>query len=205
MVAIRLSRSQIAAFVGNDPEAIRQIEKLILQSNDTEIDLSWISEAAGTAVAAAMEANAAVARMQELLDRAPTVAAPIEQPQTPPATEIGPLLRAVEDLQATPVQQEHVVAGQYLAVRTITVTGSPTADDCLILVDAAGGAVSVNLPPVASSARRVLTVKKIDASGNAVTIDADGGELIDGLTTQPLAAQYDALTIQCDGAAWWII
>lgn len=74
----------------------------------------------------------------------------------------------------------------------------------VVLADATGGAITVNLPPAANATNRVLRVKKIDASGNAVTVDGDGAETIDGAATQALAAQYDALTIFSDGTSWHI-
>lgn len=91
------------------------------------------------------------------------------------------------------------------ARRTISATGAALATDYLLLVNAASGAVTVNLPAAASADGALIVVKKTDASANAVTLDANASETIDGATTQTLAAQYDALTIACDGAAWWIV
>lgn len=92
-----------------------------------------------------------------------------------------------------------------LNTRGITVTDSVNATDYAVFADATAGAITVNLPAVASSAGRALVVKKIDASGNAVTLDGSGAETIDGAATQAIAAQYDALMVVCDGAAWWIV
>lgn len=90
-------------------------------------------------------------------------------------------------------------------VRAITATGAVADTDYLILANATSGAITVTLPAAASSEGRVLVVKKTDASGNAVTLDGTGSETIDGATTQALAAQYDALTVVCDGAGWAIV
>jgi hypothetical protein len=92
-------------------------------------------------------------------------------------------------------------------IRTITVSVLHTdiAGDSTLLCDASGGAITVNLPSAASSTGRVLVVKKIDSSGNAVTIDANGGETIDGATTQAISAQWASLTIQSDGSGWYIL
>ncbi len=92
-----------------------------------------------------------------------------------------------------------------LNTRGITVTDSVNATDYAVFADATAGAITVNLPAVASSAGRVLVVKKTDASGNAVTLDGSGTETIDGAATQAITAQYDALMVVCDGAAWWIV
>lgn len=89
--------------------------------------------------------------------------------------------------------------------RTLTATGAALASDYLLLVNATAGAVTVNLPAAASSNGVYLIVKKTDASVNAVTVDADGAETIDGAATQVLSAQYDAVTVFCDGSGWWIV
>lgn len=92
-----------------------------------------------------------------------------------------------------------------LETRTITATGSPTADDYLILVDASAGAVTVNLPAAASSAGRIFQCKKKDASANAMTLDGNGSETIDGAGTLATTTQYTSFTVICDGTEWWVL
>lgn len=91
----------------------------------------------------------------------------------------------------------------------ITVADTPYAvafNDGAILVDASGGAVTVSLPAASSEPGRLVHVKKIDASANAVTVDAAGADLIDGSGTVVLAAQYDAVRLVSDGvSAWWLL
>lgn len=82
---------------------------------------------------------------------------------------------------------------------------TPAAATGLVLADATAGNVTVNLPPAASNADRVLHVKRIDATANTVTIDGDGAETIDGATTASLAVQYESVTLGCDGTEWWIL
>lgn len=93
------------------------------------------------------------------------------------------------------------------AVAVTTVTGSyaVTAADYSVLVNATSGALSVTLPPAASSARRILHVKKIDASVNPVTVDPNGSEQIEDATTQRLLRQGDNLMLACDGTAWRVL
>ena len=97
------------------------------------------------------------------------------------------------------------VGAIYGKARSISTTGSVAADDYALFVDASGGAVTVNLPAVASNSGRVLNVKKVDSSGNAVTLDGNASETIDGATTLAIATQYQSYTVHCDGSAWWII
>lgn len=77
--------------------------------------------------------------------------------------------------------------------------------DDVLLADATAGAFTVTLPLVALYTGKVFTVKKIDASGNAVTIDGAGSETIDGATTRALAAQYDSLTLLGGSSEWHLI
>ena len=91
------------------------------------------------------------------------------------------------------------------ARRTLTASGNAVATDYLLLVDATAGAVTVTLPAAADSDGAYIITKKIDASANAVTVDGNGAETIDGAANIALAAQYDAVTVFCDGSTWWII
>ncbi len=89
-----------------------------------------------------------------------------------------------------------------IAAKTANYTG--TADDGSIEVDATSGAVTITLPAVSGAAGRIYTIKKTDASGNAVTVDPNASETIDGATTASLASQYSTITIQANaaGTAW---
>lgn len=98
-----------------------------------------------------------------------------------------------------------LVNDQTAAITSKSANYIATADDRTILMDASGGARTVTLPLAATSNRVVLTIKKIDSSANAVTIDGNGAETIDGAATQVLAAQWDSFTIQCNGTAWFIL
>jgi hypothetical protein len=92
-----------------------------------------------------------------------------------------------------------------VASRTATASTSAVMGDYLILADATAGAVTVTLPPVGESIGALIVVKKSDASANAVTVDANGSETIDGATTVALTAQYDAVTVVSNGVEWWIV
>jgi len=72
-------------------------------------------------------------------------------------------------------------------------------------VNAVGAPRTISLPAAATVRRIVYTIKKIDASANVVTIDPSGAETIDGVATQLLTTQWQALRIQSDGTGWMII
>jgi hypothetical protein len=93
------------------------------------------------------------------------------------------------------------------SLRTITANATLTNQDCTVLGDATGGAITVTLPTAASAfdglgAGRIYTVKKVDASANAVTLDGNGAETIDGAATAVLAAQWASVRVQSDGTNW---
>jgi hypothetical protein len=87
------------------------------------------------------------------------------------------------------------------------VSSSTTAGegDCTILCDATSGAITVTLPAAAGVPRRIYNVKKIDGGGNAITIDGNGAETIDGSTTVVFSAPNQTVSIQSDGTEWWIV
>jgi hypothetical protein len=94
-------------------------------------------------------------------------------------------------------------------LKQVSKTSTYTADDtdCTIFVDATSGAVTINLPTTGFGrvSGRIYIIKKTDASGNAVTIDGNSSETIDGATTYSLASQYKYVTIQSNGTNWFII
>lgn len=91
------------------------------------------------------------------------------------------------------------------AYASVSTTYSLLANDGLIEGDATAGAFTVTLTAAASSLGRVVTIKKIDSSANAVTVDGDGAEAIDGAATYALSSQYDAVTLHCDGVTWNVV
>ena len=96
-------------------------------------------------------------------------------------------------------------ATAYLTVVTITGNTTLDADDTVVLCDASGGAFTVTLPAAAANETKRYFIKKIDSTSNAVTIDANGSETIDGQTTQVITIQYNSPQIVSDGAQWWIL
>ena len=86
-----------------------------------------------------------------------------------------------------------------------TTTYVVAAGDSLISADATSGAFTVNLPAAASHTGRVIYVKKTDSSANAVTVDGNASELVDGALTQQIFLQYECLQLICTGTAWEVV
>lgn len=90
-------------------------------------------------------------------------------------------------------------------IRTVTSTAyTVSSGDEMILVDATSGSVTITLPAASSSSKRILNIKKIDATGNTVTIDGNSSETIDGATTYVINSQWTNVEIKCNGTAWFI-
>lgn len=90
-------------------------------------------------------------------------------------------------------------------VQSKTTTYTMLPEDDAVLCDASGGAFTVTLKTAVSMSGRSVWIKKTDSSGNAVTLDGDGSETIDGSTTQVISSQHVTLSIYSDGTQWWII
>lgn len=94
-------------------------------------------------------------------------------------------------------------------VKTIKADYHVEATDRVILVDATPGAVRILLPKTADVYRRTIMVKKIDSSGNAVTIEPNrnalGAELIDGAATLAISTQYAVKNLYAGEGAWWVL
>lgn len=132
------------------------------------------------------------------------------------ATGAGPILRAVGtdtnvdfNLVSKGTGEVKANAQRIGLAQTLAKTAHYTvlvADrDALIDCDASSGAVTITLPTVATAlAGFTVTVKKSDSGTNAITVDGNGAETIDGAATTTVVSQYDSLTIQCDGAEWFV-
>lgn len=90
-------------------------------------------------------------------------------------------------------------------VRLLTASGTLDAiNDNIVEMDATAGALSLALPAASTCKGWPFLVKKVDSSANAVTINPDGTETIDGELTATLGAQWQALLIESDGVGWLV-
>ena len=113
--------------------------------------------------------------------------------------------RFAVDLARDAEKADAAVVGAFRGIRTVTASEALSKSDFTVLVNAAGGAVTVGLPAAASVAGQTFHIKKIDASANAVTIDAAGSETIDGAATKATSTQWASYSIQSNGTGWFII
>jgi hypothetical protein len=73
-----------------------------------------------------------------------------------------------------------------------------------VFITTGSGNVTVTIPLAKESLNRRICFIKVDAGGGSGIVDGNGAETINGAATQTLAAQYDGITIFCDGTEWFI-
>lgn len=95
---------------------------------------------------------------------------------------------------------QHICSDQI--VKTVTTTYSAEATDASILCDATSAAFTLTLPDATKCKGAELKLKKIDSSGNAITVDGLDAQTIDGAANVSLAVQWNSVIVQSDGANW---
>ena len=106
---------------------------------------------------------------------------------------------------ATAPEWAESTGGDSDTVVTKTSAYTATVDDNTILCNGTSAAFTITLPASSGNSGLKYNVKKTDSSANAITIDGNASETIDGNLTVSLSSQYDSYTIQCDGTNWYIL
>jgi hypothetical protein len=89
-----------------------------------------------------------------------------------------------------------------MPVVTKTSTYVMSGNEQVIEGNATGGAFPVDLPAASSVTGREYLIKKIDSSGNAVTVTANGADTIEGSATVSLSSQWSFSIVISDGTEW---
>lgn len=80
------------------------------------------------------------------------------------------------------------------------------AEETVILVDSSGSSITITLPAASTNTGKFYHVKKVDSSGNNVTVKGNATtETIDGEESVSMAIQYQHIMVLCDGSDWWIL
>jgi hypothetical protein len=74
-----------------------------------------------------------------------------------------------------------------------------------MFINAAGGAVNLQLPAAASKLNKEYLFVKIDASTNAVTFTTTGGELISGQANKSVDTQWSGIRVKSNNVDAWIV
>ena len=99
------------------------------------------------------------------------------------------------------VKQTGVMAATSAKTAAYTANGN----DYVIRCNATTAAFTVTLPAASSNTGRIYVIKKTDNSANAVTIDANASELIDGSLTVALTTLNQVVRLCCNGTGWDVI
>jgi len=91
------------------------------------------------------------------------------------------------------------------AIKTVTVLYTATDNDETIIADATSGAYSVTLPTAVGNAGKKFTVKRVTAAANLITVATVAGNIDGSATYTGLSAQNKYVTVQSDGANYFII
>lgn len=105
---------------------------------------------------------------------------------------------------ATPNSGLHINTSVTLAGKAITQDYTATAADHMIFLNATSVDIVVSLPTAVGIMGRQYILKRVDSSGNVVTIDPSGSQTIEGLGTKVLENQ-NSIVVVSDDNNWWII
>lgn len=126
----------------------------------------------------------------------------------PPMKGPGELVAWVAQEFRLVAEAIRAVAGERARARRVTADTKVEHQDGIIGADATGGAITVTLYDPAQFPGRKVTVKRLNAGANAVTIAAPGAATIDGAASVNLTVQYQSYSLWSwkDGAdsGWWI-
>jgi hypothetical protein len=101
-----------------------------------------------------------------------------------------------------PVGAAAAVTSDWNVVLKIIGYGAAVRD--WVNANAAAAAFSVTLPTAVGNAGKSIAVRKIDATGNAVTVEPTGAETINGAANFPITVQYAVYIFVSNGANWMV-
>jgi hypothetical protein len=91
------------------------------------------------------------------------------------------------------------------AVNTLSSSTTISATHHTIQATAASGNITLTLPPAGNVIGKIYVIKRIDATGNTLTVAGDGSETIDGAASFTISSQWAGKTVQSTGIGWLII
>ena len=75
----------------------------------------------------------------------------------------------------------------------------------IVLCNASSGNVTITLPAASGNSGKIVKFKRTDSSGNSVILDGNASETIDGEATVTMSSAFAALSLVCNGTAWFIM
>lgn len=92
-------------------------------------------------------------------------------------------------------------------VRTLTANTTLAVTDNLVRSNSTAGALTMTLPPIASTPiGKRIAIKDVGTGGFTTSVKGSGAELVDGSNTWSIAlVQYDSVTVMNNGTSWDVI
>lgn len=110
-------------------------------------------------------------------------------------------IKAYVDTQVSSVS----ASGSQTSAKSADYTVTDVDNIRTVLMTTGSSNRTVTLPTAADNTHRIITVKKVDSGSGTCVVDGEGSETIEGSTTITLYAQYESITVQCDGTKWHIV
>ncbi len=108
-------------------------------------------------------------------------------------------------LQATFPNASHAFRFPVVTAIATGYTILATDHNVLFAADASGGAFTLNLPAGGGIWNGFsVTVMKVDNGANAITVDGNGADTINGSTTQSVSTQYEWQEYFWNGSLWYM-
>ena len=91
-------------------------------------------------------------------------------------------------------------------VQPFTADASVTISNGTILTaDATSGNVTLTLPAAAGNSGVIVKLKRIDSSANVVIVNVASSGTIDGAADITLESPFSAVSLLCNGTAWFVM
>lgn len=92
------------------------------------------------------------------------------------------------------------------AISTKTANYTVVLTDYTVIANTTSTAITFTLPTASSASGKIFNFKRFDSgTTNALTIQANGAELVDGTNTKVTTSAYGGFTVQSDGTKWIVI
>jgi hypothetical protein len=119
---------------------------------------------------------------------------------TSTGAQFGPNITAIP----TPSARLHVVGSFADTTSVISTSRALTIDDSTVVIDATGGARIITLPTAVGCKGRQYTVIRGGSGANPVDINTTSSQTISTYASWRLLIQGEAVTVESDGANWYI-
>jgi hypothetical protein len=107
-------------------------------------------------------------------------------------------------MAATLVSDRQISLYKVTTITAATYNEVATSGEVIILADTTSNNILINLPTAVGNKAKI-TIKRISAGANTLTIDGNTSETIDGGLTALLATQYETITLISNNTNWFII